>query len=675
MSPGRTNRASVLLVMLAGMFCSPAGAEVVRFQINSVGPAFNGQSFGAAGAYEEIHATAFYRVDPRAPVNAGIANIHKAPRESDGRVAFDADVLIYRPVNADGANGRMLYEMANRGRGLALGNTASMPGDGFLMNHGYTIVISGWQPGYPIADVPVMSIAVGSRLSTAADGTTDLLMARLPLPVNRDGSAVTGIAREQFSSSGSGSPTFIGYLTYPAADINQKAMINVREVWSAQGTAPPTLSYRYLDPWRVEITKPAGATEGALYEFVYTARDPIVYGLGLAAMRDIVSFLRYDTTAANPLSSKGKASIDGVLAYGASQTGRVLKELVYEFTIDEQGRPLFDGVMAHISGAGRNSANVEFAQPGIKDGGHTAWGLRGDDFPFSYPVTYDPLSRKTDGILARCIGDGNCPKIMHLDSEQELWQSGALTFVDTTGHDLSMPENVRVYVFAGTEHAAQPSGRTSPICSIAESSSIPWRPFDRALLLALDDWAMKGRQPPQSNYPTVASGQLVPRDEYAFPKLAQVPYPAPFAEKYLIDLEQQPPERLQPYPALVPQVDVDGNMLGGVKHPFMVAPLSTNTGWNTRKEGVGSGGMCVASGLSIAFADTRARRQAEDDPRLSVEERYKSEADYVKRVSAAANRLVRQRLMLREDAEVVKREASQRYRAAMHAAMPADQRR
>jgi len=643
-------------------------AEVVRLEIKSTTPAFDGQRFGDVGAYEEIRATAFYRVDPRAPLNAGIANIHKVPRERDGRVSFDADVVIYRPVDARKANRRMIYEMANRGRGLALGNTGSMPGDGFLMTRGYTIVVSGWQPSYPIAEAQVMSIGIGSRLSAGASGASDLLMARLPVPVNKDGSPVTGVTREQLSSSGAGRPTFVGYLTYPAADITRDAMVNTREVWSAEAQSPPTLSYRYLDPWRVEITKPAGATEGALYEFVYTAKDPVVYGLGLAAMRDIVSFLRYDTTPANPLSSNGRSSIDGVLAYGASQTGRVLKELIYEFTVDEKGRPLFEGAMAHISGAGRNSANVAFARPGIKDGGHTAWGVRGDDFPFSYPVTYDPLSRKTDGILARCTGDGSCPKIMHLDSEQELWQAGTLSFVDTLGRDLRMPDNVRLYAFAGTEHSAQPGGRTN--CSIVESSTIPWRPFDRALLLALDDWAMKGRLPPPSSYPTVAAGTLVDLKAYAFPKLAQMPYRAPFAEKYLVDLDQQPPVRLQPYPALAPQSDADGNMLGGVKHPFMSAPLATNTGWNTRKEGQGPGGMCGASGLSIAFPATRAERQASGDPRLSVEERYKDEAEYVKRVGAAADRLVRERLMLSTDADAIKQEASKRYRAAMRSGTP-----
>jgi hypothetical protein len=649
--------------LLAGSaLAAPARAEVVRFEVHSTAPAFDGQRFGEVGAYEEIRATAHYRVDPRAPINAGIANIQKAPREADGRVAFDADVLIYRPVDAGKANRRMIYEMANRGRGLALGNTGSMPGDGFLMKHGYTIVVSGWQPSYPIAEAQVMSIAIGSRLSAGAGGNPDLLMARLPVAQNADGTPVTGLTREQFSSSGAGRPTFTGYLTYPAADLSEKALVTVREVWSAEGQTPPTLSYRYLDPWRVEITKPAGATEGALYEFVYTAKDPVVYGLALAAMRDVVSFLRYDTSAANPMVRNGRNAIDGVIAYGASQTGRVVKELVYEFTVDERGRPLFEGVMTHIAGAGRNSANVAFARPGIKDGGHTAWGVRGDDFPFSYPVTWDPLSRRLDGILARCIADGSCPKIMHLDSEQELWQAGTLTFVDTTGRDLVMPDNVRVYAFAGTEHSAQPGGRTN--CTIAESSTIPWRPFDRALLLALDEWAMKGRKPPPSSYPTVAGGTLVPLEDYAFPKLAQMPYKAPFAEKYFADLSVQPPVHLQPYPALAPKADADGNMQGGIRHPFMVAPLATNTGWNTRREGQGSGGMCGASGLSIAFAPTREARIAAGDPRLSVQERYRDEADYVKRVSAAADKLVRERLMLREDAEAVKKEAVERYRKA-----------
>jgi hypothetical protein len=643
-----------------------AGAEVVRLEVKSVQPAFEGRSFGEVGPYQQITALAHYRVDPRLPVNAGLVNIHKAPKQADGRIALDADVVILKPLDLRKANGRMVYEMVNRGRALALGTfNGGSPGDGFLLSRGYTLVMSGWQAAYPLADAPGIKVALASRLPLRP-GDTTTLTARLPIAVNRDGTPVTGVTREQFFDVGPG-PTFVGYLTYPAADPAEKAIVTVRETSSGPSSSPPALTYRYLDPWRVEITKPPGTTAGALYEFVYRAKDPVVYGLGLASMRDLVSFLRYDGTSANPLLLGGAPAIKAVLGFGASQTGRTLKELVYEFNEDEKGRKLFDGVMIQISGAGRNALNSAFSRPGLKDAQHTSWGLRGDDFPFSYPVIFDRLSRRTDGVLARCQAVGNCPKLMHLDSEQELWQGGALTFVDADGRDLHMPDNVRVYTFAGGEHSADPRGPNMSVCSVAEPSTIAWRPFARALFLALDDWTTRGRAPPPSRYPAVAAGELVPVAAYRFPQLPQVGYPAPLAEKYLLDFSQEPPERLARYPALVPKPDADGAMLGGVRHPFMVAPLATNVGWNPRKAGMGAGGGCYASGMSIPFSRTRAEREASGDPRRSVEERYRGEADFVAQVGGAADRLVRERLLLPNDAEAIKAEAPLRYRRTLAA--------
>jgi hypothetical protein len=194
--------------------------------------------------------------------------------------------------------------------------------------------------------------------------------------------------------------------------------------------------------------------------------------------------------------------------------------------------------------------------------------------------------------------------------------------------------------------------------------------FARALLISLDEWVTEGRDPPPSVYPMRQRGELVERSGYFFPKLAEVPFPAPFAEKYLLDFNEEPPARLAPYPVLLPKSDADGNMVGGVRHPFMVAPLATNVGWNPRAKGFGAGGGCYASGMSIPFPITKADRAARSDPRLSLEERYKNEDDFIKRVSAAADRLVARRLLLRDDAEAVKAEASSRYRAALSHSAP-----
>lgn len=669
--------ARVILVCIAPLLAMPAGAELVAFEVESVAPAFEGRSFGQVGRYEIVRGIARYRVDPRLPVNAGLVNIHRAPREADGRVAFDADVVILRPMDLARGNQRLVYELVNRGRPLGVGlfnkaeggtggfDKAAHAGDGFLFEAGFTVVMSGWQAEYPIADAPAMRVALGSRLPRGPQAS--LLSARLPVAVGAQGQPVTGMTREQFFDVGT-EPTFVGYLTYPAADIHEPAQLLVRESDAHPGTTPSGLEWRYIDPWRIEVTKPAGTTHGALYELVYRAKDPVIYGLGLASMRDLVSFLRYGDRDDNPLRLNERPAMRKVIGFGASQTGRTLKELVGEFNEDESGRIVLDAANILISGAGRNSLNSAFARPGLKDSQHTSWGLHGDEFPFSYPVTYDALSRRTDGVLARCSATRTCPRILHLDSENELWQGGTLTFIDTSGRDLSFPEDVRVFAFAGTEHSAMPQPGGSPICAGPGPSGIEWASFARALFVALDRWIVDGRAPPASRYPTVGRGELVPRDQYAFPTIREVAYTGAFSTKHYLDFTQEPPVRIATYPELVPQVDADGIMRGGVRHPFVVAPLATETGWNIRKPGFGTGQLCMARGMHLPFPVDAAEREARQDPRKSILERFPTEASYVKAVTAAAQALLKEELLLKRDAEAIIAEAPARYRAAIGSA-------
>lgn len=670
-------RVRVTMICLGALLAAPASAELVAFEVKSVTPAFEGRSFGKVGRYEIVRGVARYRVDPRLPVNAGLVNIHRAPREADGRVAFDADVVILRPEDLARGNQRLVYEMVNRGRPLGVGlfnkvqggtgefEKAAQAGDGFLFDAGFTVVMSGWQAEYPLADAPAMKVALGSRLPKSPQAS--LLSARLPVAVDSQGQPVTGMSREQFFDVGT-EPTFVGYLTYAAADTTSPARLLVRESDAHPGTTPAGLEWRYLDPWRIEVTKPAGTTHGALYEFVYRAKDPVIYGLALASMRDLVSFLRYSDRDDNPLRSQGRSGIRKVIGFGASQTGRTLKELVGEFNEDEAGRIVLDAANILISGAGRNSLNSAFARPGLKDAQHTSWGLHGDEFPFSYPVTYDVLSRRTDGILARCTATGTCPRIMHLDSENELWHGGTLTYIDTSGRDLSFPENVRVFAFAGTEHSATPQPGGSPICAGPGPSGIEWASFARALFVALDRWIVDGRAPPASRYPTVERGELVPRDQYAFPMIREVAYTGAFSTKHYLDFTREPPLRIATYPELVPQVDADGLMRGGVRHPFVVAPLATETGWSIRKPGFGTGQLCMARGMHLPFPVDAAEREAREDPRKSIRERFPTEASYVKAVTAAAQALMKEELLLKRDAESIIAEAPARYRAAIASA-------
>ncbi len=658
---------------LASLLATSAHAELVRLETVTKQVAFDGRQFGKVGAYELIRAVAHYRIDPRVPVNAGLVNVHRAPLGEDGRIAFDTDALILKPIDMQRGNGRLVYEMVNRGRplGISLLNrvapgagrgdfaSAQEAGDGLVFDAGYTYVMSGWQAEYPLQDAPPMAIGLGSRLPRPEAST--VLTARLPIAQERNGAPVIGNTREQFFDVGSAA-THIGYLTYPAVDLDAGSELTTRE---RDGDAPrviPKSSWRLLDPWRIEFTKPAGASAGAVYEFVYRARDPVVYGLALASMRDLVSFLRHSAADENPV----RRTIERTIGLGASQTGRTLKELISEFNEDEAGRTVLDGAFVVISGAGRNSINSAFARPGLKDAQHTSWGLRGDEFPFSYPVTYDSLSRRSDGVLARCQATGTCPRIIHLDSENELWHGGTLTYVDTSGRDLTMPETVRVFAFAGTEHNATPRpGGLPPFCAAPGPVSIEWASFARALFVALDRWVGKDERPPPSRYPTVARGELVPRTSYAFPSLREVGYTGAFSTKRFYDFTQEPPRAIADYPSLVPQVDADGQMIGGVRHPFVTAPLSTNVGWNVRKPGFGDGDLCMASGMSIPFPATPEEQARRQDPRKAISERYASEADYVRAVSRAARQLVDQRLLLPKDAEAIVATAGTQFRQAM----------
>jgi hypothetical protein len=105
------------------------------------------------------------------------------------------------------------------------------------------------------------------------------------------------------------------------------------------------------------------------------------------------------------------------------------------------------------------------------------------------------------------------------------------------------------------------------------------------------------------------------------------------------------------YPLLVPKVDRDGNEIGGVRAVGLQVPLATHSGWNLRAKGFIEDELCYLNGQYIPFAKTKAEREKSGDPRLSIEERYKDQADYEQQVSRAARNLVDQRFLLPEDGE------------------------
>lgn len=635
-------------------------AKVIEMVITSKeSPTFEALNFGSVGPYERLVGYVRGELKPTDPLNAGIVNIDKTSRNIRGYVEYKVDVFILKPMDLKKGNGRILYDVLNRGDKLCTffinsgprGNNPRLAADvgtGFLMKEGYTIVWSGWQCNYSF---PGESAGLPS-----AGG--DRMFAHFPI-ATKDGNSLVGLSREEFIEKSNKSP-FIGNLSYPAADIYPAlATLTVRENQTDPRKIPKDLTWRYLNQWQIEITRPTGFDGGAIYEFIYPAKDPIVMGMAFASVRDVVSYLRYgicdDLGNPNPLAPDGRPSVQKTLGMGISQSGRFLRDFIYQdFNIDENGRQVFDGALPIVAGSRKNFCNFEFAQPGRWSRQHADHLQPGDQFPFTYGVLTDPVSGRTDGILAKCQKTGTCPKIMHVDTDSELWQARAsLVVTDTTGVDITLPDNVRAYLFASAQHnAAWVMSRR--ICQNL-SNPLDYRPFLRALIVALDEWVSGGVAPPASRFPKRADGTLVPPDRAStkFPYIPGVIYNGLLNGLRLTDYSVQPPIEGEAYPVFVSRVDSDGNGVAGILHPFIEVPTATHTGWNLRALGQAENELCSSNGSYIPFAKTRDDRLALGDPRLSIEERYPNHDNYVSKVAKAVERLVRERLLIEEDARII----------------------
>ncbi|HYE40552.1 MAG TPA: alpha/beta hydrolase domain-containing protein, partial [Ramlibacter sp.] len=411
-------------------------AEIERFEVVSRAPAFDGASFEGAGEYETVAAIAHMRINPHHPSNRGIADIDKAER-NNGWVKYQADVIVLRPRDASKASRVMIVDVPNRGNKLFMrmanegyGNLAAKEaaGTGFTMRQGHTLVWIGWQGDIPLAGNGKVA---GTRLPLATDGGTPL----------------TGMTVEE-AVFDDARPTGRIALAYPAAS-EQGAVLTARA--NMQSDPTEVASWRWMSASEIEIDRPAGFDAGAIYEFRYLARDPKVMGLGLAALRDVTQFLKDESAPANPV-----ADIDPqvTLAVGVSQAGRLLRDFIWQgFNAAPGGGRVFDGAMPLIAGAKKSYTNYRFARPSrnsLQHGGHFT---PGDQFPFSYGVTTDPLTGRADGIFARCATDATCPQLMHVDSSTEFWQGRAsLVVTDGAGKDIPLPDGVRAYLISSTQH-------------------------------------------------------------------------------------------------------------------------------------------------------------------------------------------------------------------------------
>lgn len=674
-----TRRIAALALAAGCLLPTAARAGLVRLDVLRRDPYAGGKAFGDAGPYEVIVGVARYAVDPAHARNRGIVDLARAPRNAAGKVEFEADVYILAPKDPAKGNGAVLYDVHNRGNKLALrffndapgGNRptdAASAGNGFLFRRGYTVVWSGWNGEVlPGQDRLLFRVPVATDTGKPIRGVvryemvTDAPAASMPL-ARREG-------------HGSYPPTAAGerdgVLTWRMRETDPRVAIP-RGQWALERVPPPGVKGGVpASLGQVRLRLSGGFRPGYLYELVCECEGPVVQGLGYAAVRDLVSFLRYDATPANPLrTAAGASAVTRAHAFGVSQSGRFLRNYLYlGFNADEADRKVFDGLIPHVAGAGLGFFNHRFAQPTRFNGQHEEHLYPVDVFPFTYGDATDPFGRTTDGILRRTAAEDPkfVPKVVHTQGTGEYWnRSGSLVHTDPLGAaDAVIPGTVRVYTFGGTQHgpAADPPGR-----GVADNLLNPadYRPFLRALLDALDAWARDGTPPPPSVYPRIDAGTLVPwrQADTGFPAIPGVRYPeviqAPaaldfgpdFASKGVITVE--PPRVGGRYGVRVPKCGPDGNELGTLLLPDVAVPLATYTGWNLRRRDVGAEGMlALLMGSYIPLPATRADRLATGDPRPSVAERYGSYETYRQQYADACADLRRRGFLLREDAETL----------------------
>ncbi|MBI3403245.1 MAG: hypothetical protein HY048_17675 [Acidobacteria bacterium] len=667
------------VVVLLGLAASPLSAEVVRIDVQSRSDLLNGQPFGAAGPYEKIAGKIYFAVDPALPANRIVADLDKAPRNASGKVEFSSDFFLIKPKRIERGNGAVLYEVSNRGGKGLLGffnhgtgslnpATAADMGDGFLMNQGFSLLWVGWQ-----FDVPTRAGLVRVYAPTATE----------------NGKPIQGLVRSDFVVTEKETDHSLADREHAAyAVVNPNApenVLTVRDTVEGPRRIVPRDQWSFgrvdgdknvADPTRVHLS--TKFEPGKIYEVVYTAENPPVVGLGPAAIRDVISMLKYKS--AEPLGIPS-AAITRALGFGVSQSGRFLRTyLYYGFNRDEGNRKVFDGVIAHVAGAGRGSFNHRFAQPSRDGHPYLNFFYPTDIFPFTDVTQTDPETGVSDGLLTHPGSPELLPKIFYTNSEYEYWGRAA-SLIHTTidgASDAPLMDNVRIYLLTAGQHG--PAG-FPPTQTIGQQRNNPldYRWAMKALLLDMDRWTADGTSPPPSKYPKIADGTLVAPDKLKFPKVPGVTmttavhrayhanYGPRFATEGVVTIE--PPTIGTAFPILVPQVDADGNGTAGIRMPALSVPLATYTGWNLFNDRSGPTGVLSSmQGSYIPLARGSAERKRSVDPRASIEERYRDKDQYIGLVTKAALELIDQRYLLADDLAAVVREAGRHWDYAATAA-------
>jgi len=644
---------SIVTAVLVLLTASAAEARVVRLRIERREVVLNGRAFGAAGPYEKLVGKVDFALDPGLPRNDMIVDLKLGPRNARGEVEASADFYMLKPVDPSRGNGRVFYEVGNRGGKSLLAtfqkaaastdpSTEAEFGDGALMRQGFTLLWMGWQ-----WDVPERPGVM-----------------RMEMPIaTENGRRITGLVRGNFilnERAATASVADRNHKAYPVLDRNSADnVMTVRDEPTAKGEMVPRSKWRFVDDETVAID--GGFAPGRIYDVVYRSADPRIVGFGLSGTRDLISFLKHDASDQNPTPG-----VRFALGWGVSQSGRFLRHFLYQgFNEDEEGRRVFDGVFDQVGGAGRGSFNHRFGQASRDALQYFNILFPVDLFPFTDGPETDPEGGGVDSLLARAERTGTAPKVFHLLTNSEYFnRAGSLVHTDPTGTaDAELPANTRVYMIASAPHGPGPFPPKSNVgggmVGRAALNPLNYSPVTRALFRALDRWVVDGTTPPPSAYPRLGDGTLTSPERAGWPavpgyQLPQQPLRA-FHLNFGADWSKgivsvEPPEVGRPFVVRVPAVDADGNVRSGIRLPDIAVPLATHAGWNYRDKSIGAPDRLAGEiGSYIPFARTKADRERAGDPRPSIEERYRNRDEYLGKVAAAALDLVERGYVLQED--------------------------
>jgi hypothetical protein len=638
----------------------PAAAAAPKYKLAITATEDVPGTFGSVGAYQKITGTFTGEVDPKDARNAIIQDLQLAPLNANGKVEYTSDFVLFKPKDMSKASGVLRYDAPNRGNIVNL--------DPYFASRGYVFLTAAWQ-----GDVP------------AAAGKLTL---KVPVAKNADGSSITGTYRAELLPTAAtndslplpGGPFNAAMQAYPTASLDNTKPGYVLTRRINEGDARqliPASEWKFAKcstampfpgtPDETNVCLKDKWDPAYLYELVYVAKDPKVMGLGLAALRDMISFFHRDASDSAGTANPVAAAIKNTIASGVSQCGNFMKTFVHlGFNEDRAGQKVFDGVFAQIA-ARQTNINMRFSIPGGGGGvraDHTAFGQAGTRGLSKDYV--DDVAQRRGGILSRCEASGTCPKLFIGFSGTEFYVlQGSPLLTDAWGTtDLVQPANARVYYYASTHHllglASLPGASAGALYATNGNAGVI--PVVRALYQNLEDWVVNGTTPPDSQVPKIADATLVRPLQVKFPAIPGVSYTGLVNNYSLLDwgpsyrpqdesgiATQVPPAYLgRDYAILVPQVDADGNDVAGIRSLDVAVPLGTNTGWNyTSVPGrIDQAGLF---GSYFPFAKTAALRGA--DPRPSLQERYIDQTGYVAAVTAAANDLVAKRFMLRVDAD------------------------